>query len=115
MANEIVIAGPELVLATVPVTTKMPAPMITPTPKMTRSRTPRFFFSRCSGSSVSAMDCSTDLVRNTFMQSNLCDPARWWNPASPEGGVDELPRARGQLVGGDAVPLLHQRGHLVEV
>jgi hypothetical protein len=62
MANESVIAGPALVLATVPVTTKIPAPMITPTPKISRSRTPRSFFNRCSGSSVSAMDCSTDFV-----------------------------------------------------
>ena len=33
-------AGPELVAATVPVMTKMPAPMMTPTPKTIRSRAP---------------------------------------------------------------------------
>ena len=69
-------AGPEFDAATVPVITKMPAPMMTPTPKTIRSRTPRFFFSWCSGSSVSAMDCSTDLVRNRLMPSNLFRPAR---------------------------------------
>ena len=53
--------------ATVPVITKMPAPMMTPTPKTIRSRTPRFFLSRCSGSSVSAMDCSTDFVRKRLL------------------------------------------------
>ena len=64
-------AGPALDAATVPVSTKIPAPMITPTPKTTRSRACRFFRSWWSGSSVSAMDCSTDFVRNTFMAQHL--------------------------------------------
>ena len=68
MAKEIATAGPALDAATVPVSTKMPAPMMTPTPKTVRSSVPRLFFSRCSGSSVSAIDCSTDLVRKTSMK-----------------------------------------------
>ena len=71
MANEIVIAGPELVAATVPVMTKIPAPMMTPTPKTIRSRVPRLFLSLCSGSSVSRIDRSTDFVRMTSMTGTL--------------------------------------------
>src|SRR3954447_3367674 len=56
-------AGPAAVLATTPVSTKMPVPMITPTPKTARSRPERFFLSWCSGSSVSRMDSSTLLTR----------------------------------------------------
>ena len=41
----------------------MPAPMITPMPKTVRSSAVRVFFSAYSGSSVSAIDCSTLLVR----------------------------------------------------
>src|SRR5687768_1693752 len=41
----------------------MPVPMITPTPKTVRSRPDRCFFSRCSGSSVSRIESSTDLIR----------------------------------------------------
>ena len=37
MTNEIATAGPAVVLATTPVSTKMPVPMITPTPKTVRS------------------------------------------------------------------------------
>ena len=71
MANEMVIAGPELVAATVPVITKIPAPMMTPTPKTMRSRVPRLFLSLCSGSSVSRIDRSTDFVRMTSMRGTL--------------------------------------------
>src|SRR3954462_12073657 len=56
-------AGPESVLATSPVSTKMPVPMITPTPKTVRSRAERFFLSWWSGSSVSRIDSSTLLTR----------------------------------------------------
>ena len=45
ITNEIAMAGPEFEAATVPVSTKIPAPMMTPTPKTTRSSAPRFFFS----------------------------------------------------------------------
>src|SRR5690349_698653 len=63
MTKERASAGPANSLAALPVSTKRPPPMVTPTPKTMRSRAPRFFFSRCSGSSVSRIDCSTDLVR----------------------------------------------------
>ena len=49
----------------------MPAPMITPTPNTIRSSAPRSLRSLVSGSSVSRIDCSMDLVRNTLMGSNL--------------------------------------------
>jgi hypothetical protein len=52
-----------VVLATSPVSTKMPVPMITPTPKTVRSRAERFFLSWWSGSSVSRIDSSTLLTR----------------------------------------------------
>src|SRR5687768_10165595 len=63
MTKEIATAGPDCFCATSPVTTKMPAPMTTPTPKTVRSSADRLFFSRCSGSSVSRMESSTDLMR----------------------------------------------------
>ncbi len=56
-------AGPAFDAAAWPVSTKMPAPMLTPTPKTIRSNAPRFFLSRCSGSSVSAIVCSMVFVR----------------------------------------------------
>ena len=43
---------------------KMPAPITTETPKTVRSHQFRSLRSRVSGSSVSAIDCSTDLVRH---------------------------------------------------
>ena len=74
------IAGPELVAATVPVMTKMPAPMMTPTPKTIRSRVPRLFLSLCSGSSVSRIDRSTDFVRITSMTGTLLVSASYGDP-----------------------------------
>ena len=55
--------GPATVLATTPVSTKMPVPMMTPTPKTVRSSAERCRRSLCSGSSVSRMESSTDLIR----------------------------------------------------
>jgi hypothetical protein len=43
---------------------KMPAPMTTATPKTVRSQAVRSLRSLVSGSSVSAIDCSIDLVRH---------------------------------------------------
>jgi hypothetical protein len=63
--NDREMAGPALVAAAMPVSTKMPVPMMTPMPKTVRSRADRSFLSWCSGSSVSRIDCSTDLVRRT--------------------------------------------------
>src|SRR4051794_27141572 len=61
--KEIATEGPATVLATTPVSTKMPVPMITPTPKTVRSSADRCRRSLCSGSSVSRMESSTDLIR----------------------------------------------------
>ena len=63
-------AGPAMVAAARPVSVKIPAPMMTPTPKTVRSSAVRFFLSWYSGSSVSAMDCSTLLVRRTLTCSD---------------------------------------------
>src|SRR5690606_41338285 len=57
-------AGPVMLPAVEAVTVKMPAPITTDTPKTVRSHQLRSFRNRESGSSVSAIDCSTDLTRN---------------------------------------------------
>ena len=53
-----------------PVSTKIPVPMITPMPKMVRSQADRSFLSLCSDSSVSLIDCSIDFVRSTPMSAS---------------------------------------------
>jgi hypothetical protein len=55
--------GPATLPAVLAASVKMPAPTTTATPKTIRSQVPRSLRSFVSGSSVSAMDCSTDLVR----------------------------------------------------
>jgi hypothetical protein len=72
--NDSEIAGPALVAAAMPVSTKIPVPMITPMPKTVRSQADSSFLSRCSGSSVSWIDCSIDLVRSTSMPWHLPQP-----------------------------------------
>ena len=66
-AKLMTIAGPATSCAARPVSVKMPAPMTTPMPKTVRSRALSDFLSRNSGSSVSAIDCSTDFVRRTLI------------------------------------------------
>ena len=61
--NDTEIAGPVMLPAVDAVTVKMPAPTTTETPKTVRSHQVRSLRSRVLGSSVSAIDCSTDLVR----------------------------------------------------
>src|ERR1044072_3003505 len=56
--------GPEKSPAVRAVSVKMPAPITTATPKTVRSQALRFFLSLVPGSSVSAIDCSTDFVRH---------------------------------------------------
>src|SRR5690349_20867721 len=56
--------GPATLPAVRAVSVKMPAPKTTATPKTVRSQAVRSLRSFESGSSVSRMDCSTDLVRN---------------------------------------------------
>src|SRR3954452_1131597 len=63
ITKEIATAGPASVFATSPVSTKMPVPMMTPTPKTVRSSAERCLRSWSSGSSVSRMESSTDLIR----------------------------------------------------
>jgi hypothetical protein len=64
MTNDIEIAGPVMLPAVDAVIVKIPAPMTTETPKTVRSHHVRSLRSRVSGSSVSAIDCSTDFVRH---------------------------------------------------
>src|SRR5271166_202881 len=64
MRNEIQIAGPVISPAVDAVTVKMPAPITTDTPNTARCHQLRSLRSWLPGSSVSAIDCSTDLVRH---------------------------------------------------
>src|ERR1700761_1512069 len=64
MRNEIQIAGPVISPAVDAVTVKMPAPITTDTPNTARCHQLRSRRSWLPGSSVSAIDCSTDLVRH---------------------------------------------------
>src|SRR5215471_5613942 len=57
-------AGPVISPVVEAVTVKMPAPITTATPNTARSHQVRTLRSRVSGSSVSAIDCSTDFVRH---------------------------------------------------
>ena len=61
------IAGPATSWAARPVSVKMPAPITTPIPNTVRSSALSDFLRRNSGSSVSAIDCSTDFVRRTLI------------------------------------------------
>src|SRR5687768_9189872 len=67
-------AGPALVAAAIPVSTKMPVPMMTPIPNTVRSQADRSFLSWCSDSSVSLIDCSIDLVHSTPMSPSPPSP-----------------------------------------
>src|SRR3954451_15784266 len=64
MTNDTATEGPVMSPATRAVIEKIPAPINTEMPKTVRSRGPSSRRSLVSGSSVSAIDCSTDLVRN---------------------------------------------------
>ena len=62
--NDSEIAGPVVFAAVDAVIVKIPAPMTTETPKTVRSHQFRSLRNFVSGSSVSAIDCSTDLIRH---------------------------------------------------
>src|ERR1700742_3488418 len=70
MTNEIQIAGPVMSPAVDAVTVKIPAPITTDTPKTHRCHQLRSLRSWVPGSSVSAIDCSIDLIR----QRSAMDP-----------------------------------------
>ena len=63
MTKDTEMAGPVMLPNVDAVTVKMPAPTTTETPNTVRSHQVRSLRSRVPGSSVSRMDCSTDLVR----------------------------------------------------
>src|SRR4051794_37948051 len=69
-------AGPAWTPAAFPVRTKMPVPITTPTPNTVRSSALSRLRSWCSGSSVSAMDCSIVLVRQRFTSITSSPGAR---------------------------------------
>src|SRR5947209_2752155 len=69
MRNETQIAGPVISPAVDAVTVKMPAPITTETPNTHRCHQLRSLRSWVSGSSVSAIDCSIDLVRQRSAMS----------------------------------------------
>src|SRR5690348_14883182 len=82
--------GPAYAWAALPVNVKMPAPMITPIPKTVRSSQERLFLRANSGSSVSRIDCSIDLVLITDIAS---PPDGWGEPLARPG----LSRCRGSI------------------
>jgi hypothetical protein len=84
-------AGPAKFAAATPVRTKMPVPMITPMPKTMRSIGPSAFLSSNSGSSVSRMDCSIDLVRMIPIWLPLLEP--WQHRRSHRGRSSLCPIA----------------------
>ena len=55
----------------VPISTKIPVPIIAPIPSAVRSQTVKVFFSRCSGRLESARICSMDFKRK--MEANRFD------------------------------------------
>src|SRR6476620_5922141 len=60
--KEYTIAGPAYWAAAVPVSTKMPAPMIAPMPSVVRFSAPRARFKVCVPSSAPASVCSTAIL-----------------------------------------------------
>ena len=75
--NDSTIEGPATSFAARPVSVKMPAPMMTPTPNTTRSSAVSRFLSWYSGSSPSRSYCSIGMVRMTLM---ACPSARLHRP-----------------------------------
>src|SRR5271166_6027492 len=95
MRNEIQIAGPVMSPAVDAVTVKMPAPITTETPKTARCHQLRSLRSWAPGSSVSAIDCSTDLVRQ--------------RPAMHRDSTEYCAGMRGESMTGNG------RGHVVVI
>ena len=65
----------------------MPVPMMTPTPNTVRSSPDRCFLSRCSGSSVSRIESSTDFTRRVASGSR--SPPRGVRPGERRTGASE--------------------------
>src|SRR5918995_3197228 len=63
---ETMMAGPAWFAAAVPVSTKIPVPMIAPMPKSVRSHADRLRLSDLPPCSTSPTSCSIDLVLNRF-------------------------------------------------
>ena len=55
----------------VPISTKIPVPMIAPMPSMVRSQAVSVFFRRYSGRSLSARISSMDLVRSSGLDTHV--------------------------------------------
>jgi hypothetical protein len=81
--NDTATAGPASTPAASPVRTKIPVPITTPTPKTVRSNADNCLRSLCPGSSVSAIDCSTGLVRMRFIAFTAPSRASVRHLASP--------------------------------
>src|ERR1700712_3915471 len=78
MTKEMETAGPAVVAAARAVRVKMPAPMTTATPKTVRSNAERVRLSLWPGSSVSLIDCSTDLVRQMLPAMTIALPLTFY-------------------------------------
>ena len=69
ITNDTEIAGPVILPAVDAVIVKIPTPITTETPKTVRSHHVRSLRNRRFGSSVSAIDCSTGLIRHSTAES----------------------------------------------
>src|SRR5665647_243977 len=87
-ANDRATAGPAWTPAALPVSTKMPVPMMTPTPNTVRSSALSCLRSWWVGSSVSRIDCSIVLVRHRFIRDSFTERSEARShpvePASPK-------------------------------
>src|SRR5665647_2623329 len=71
--NDRATAGPAWTPAALPVSTKIPVPMMTPTPNTVRSSALSCLRSWWLGSSVSRIDCSIVLVRHRFIRDSFTE------------------------------------------
>src|SRR6478609_4629794 len=83
-------AGPVMPPAVDAVMVKMPAPITTDTPKTIKSHQVRSLRNRVPGSSVSSMDCSTDLVRRPSNTRSI-RPYPFVTPPEAGSAPDEYP------------------------
>ena len=74
--------------AAVPVSTKIPDPMIAPMPSAVSDHGPSVFFSRCSGSCDSEISLSMDLQQKSWLGRRVLPHptsskgGTWWGPGS---------------------------------
>src|ERR1700733_4565064 len=107
-------AGPVMSPVVDAVTVKIPAPITTATPNTVRSRQGSSLRSRVSGSSVSAIDCSTDFMRHLLairLPFQAWDPlvrhSTGYSPQMPDSKVNT--RDHAAVIGGSIAGLCAAR------